>query len=131
MTRLFLLSFALLFAAPLFAAGKDGSEKIKKLREERVVLLKEMLEFTTGKYQAGQATFGEVLEAKMKYLDAGLDLADTHEKRLTQLTQMVQTAEEMVKAAEALVKANEGTVNDVRRAKVVLVERKIALEKEN
>lgn len=131
MTRLVLLSFALLFTAPHVASGKDGSEKIKKLREEKVLLLKEMLEYTTTKYQAGQAKLMEVLEAKMKHLDAGLDLADTHEKRLAQLVQLVRTAEEMVKTAEDLVKANEGTVNDVRRAKLFLIERKIALEKEN
>lgn len=131
MTRFAVLSFCLLFVVPHPANGKDDSEKIKKLREEKVALLKEMVDYTSTKYQTGQATLTELLEAKMAYLDAGLDLADTREKRLAQLDQMVRVAEEMVKGAEELAKAKEGTINDVRKAKVVLIERKIALEREN
>ena len=131
MLRCILLSFSLLFLVPHAAIGKDDSEKVKQLREEKVVLLREMFEYSSTKYKAGQATFIEVLEAKMAYLDAGLDLAETHEKRLAQLDQMVRVAEEMVKSAEELAKVKEGTINDVRKAKVVLIERKIALEKES
>ena len=125
------LTLALLVSILRVASSDDDfRKKIKDLRQEKIVKLREYLNLVEDAFKSGRATHGDVLQANMDYLQGGLELAETHEQKLATHQEMVKVAEQMVETAKKLYEVNQGRIMDVKKVEIILLERKIALEKE-
>jgi hypothetical protein len=129
------LSVFFLMGNSAFAQDKKASgDKIKELKEKRLVLLEKILGNTVQAYSGRtKITFDQVHQAQADYVSARLELAEKKADR-------IKICEEAVKMAEAVEKRvvdrfnkgdpDDGTTGiDVDRSQVYVLETRIALEK--
>ena len=126
------LSVFFLMCNSAFAQDKTGaSDKIKELKEKRLVLLKEIHKFTDQAWQmgAGKITFAQVRQAEADLLAALLDLAEKKEARIKICEEAVKNAEEWEKRVAKLVETGQEPLFGRLQAQAYVLETRIALEK--
>lgn len=123
-----LLLVMLLLAGSVLKADSPGIAE--ELQQEKVVVLKENYDVLLQLYTNGHVTLVEVYNAHVAYLDGALELAKTHGDRLKIHHELVTATEKMVKAQEQRTRNKELGRPDLLRSKIVLLDRRIALAKE-
>jgi hypothetical protein len=88
---------------------EESAKKVKELQKERIATLMEIVDATTKRFQSGQGSFEEVLEARLLVHKAELDAAEKESDRITlyknivdQLKKYETFAVDSVKAARML-----------------------------
>jgi outer membrane protein TolC len=127
------LSVFFLMCNSTFAQDKSGSaDKIKELKEKRLVLLVKIYENTFRSWPQGKITVAQVHQAKTDLLAARLDLAEKKEDRIKICEEAVQDAEAWEN--RVVDRFNKGEIDgpngiDVDRSRAYVLEIRIALEK--
>ena len=116
------------------AGGQDKAnpkDKLKELLQERLATGQMIHDVTVKGYTQGDPKFtlDQVHEAKVKLLEARLDLAETKEQRLKVHEEAVQDAREWEEVASKIAQAGRGPPVEVLRARSYHLERRIALER--
>lgn len=108
----------------------ESPATVEELQREKVAVLKENYDVLSQLYTNGEATSVDVHNAHMSYLDGTLELAKTHQDRLKIHQDLVAVAEKLVKAQEQRLRNKEIGKSDLLRSRVMLLDRRIALAKE-
>jgi hypothetical protein len=106
---------------PQAAKQADKNGDIKALLKERQDLLEQSATILTNQYMAGSVDLSMVVKAQLDVVHAGLDAADTPEKRTAALGKLQKVAENILDVAEK--RFNAGAVGqvDVLQAKALVL----------
>jgi hypothetical protein len=107
--------------------GKDA--KLKELLQERLAILRKLVQVTTTDYQAGKASFERVHQASRALLQARLDVCESDKERIALLEEAVGLARNYEKNAVQRYKAGVAPQSDVLTATAARLESEIALER--
>src|SRR5262249_46926921 len=86
-----------------------SAKKIKELQQQRIAILKDVVEICTQVYQRGRVSFEEVLEANLQLLNAELDVAEKESDRIELYKNTVEMLKQYEQTAAAAVDAARGT----------------------
>ncbi len=120
----------LLLSVLLCSTVLADSNSVEELQREKVAVLKQIYDDSRAAYQSGELMFVDLCKAQSEYLEGTLELASTQQDRLRIHRQLIKVAEDSVAAYEKLVSTRDASRIDLLKAKVVLLERRIALTKE-
>ncbi len=110
------------------AAGANDS-KVKALQKEKLAVAQQVLTLAHKTFQIGRGSFSEVVEALQTVGKAQLDLCDTNAERVAVLEQMLAQVKDLVKTVELQVKAAFVPESSLLKAKLILLDAEIALER--
>ena len=105
------------------------SDTIKQLQEERIAVLKEVVDQTEKAFKAGQVPASQLIQARLDLLKAQLDASRTKEDRVRVLEETVKQAEALEAAVKRQVEAKNEAGIAALKAKAFVLETKIALER--
>ena len=105
------------------------SDTIKQLQEERIAVLKEVVDQTEKAFKAGQVPASQIIQARLDLLKAQLDASRTKEDRVRVLEETVKQAEALEAAVKRQVEAKNEAGIAALKAKAFVLETKIALER--
>jgi outer membrane protein TolC len=103
--------------------------KIRKLQQERVILLQKAVEVALAQYREGRQDFRTVKFAQQELLKAKLEMAETHEEQIQLLTSQLKVAKGSLAIAEAMYQAGQTTELDVLQARSAVIHIEIRLLK--
>jgi proline dehydrogenase len=115
-----------------FAQDKTGSgDKIKELKESRLVLLEKIHRFAIEALKQGdpKITFAQVHQTQAGLLAARLDLAEKKEDRIKICEDAVNNAEAWQESVRRLVETGRESGIRILQAQAYVLETRIALEK--
>ena len=130
-TFVVLSAVALLGVSAAARTHQDPRKNISGLSEEKVRVLQAIVDATTKAHEVGKASFPDVVQARMDYSLGRLELAETPQQRVELLMEMVKMAEKFAEHAKDLYRLGKLSQVDVLKIEVALLDRKIALEREN
>jgi outer membrane protein TolC len=107
---------------------KNDAAELKKLQQERLTTLTQLVKTLEMRYEAGAVDFVKLADARTELFNAQLELADTLSARIALIETQVKTAEEVLKFTESCFEQG-FRVNqiDVYRAKLAYLDIKIKL----
>jgi len=115
---------------PAKSPTAKGADPVRELQKERLALLESIRDMILAQYKDGRTTGIEVEQAQAEVLRAQLEIAESSQERIAICRELVVLAESRVKMAEALVARAVQHPSEALRARVGLLEAKIALERE-
>ena len=122
-----------LLSATRLDSQQQGVQKdnVKQLLQERLSLVEKLHDVALAGFNRGDQrfNFAAVRGAKVRLLEARLDLAETKEKRIKIHEEMVKDAAEIENVISQLAKSSRAFPGEELDAKIYRLERQIALER--
>jgi hypothetical protein len=116
-------------AAPVTKDQADESvKKVKKLREERIATLEEVVDDLTILFKASRGDYEDLLEAQRVLIEAKLEYAETDEERVKLYEKLVAILKKRETYAEGLAQAGRVVRPIVLKAKARRLAAEIHLE---
>jgi outer membrane protein TolC len=128
-----------LLGSPLFTSGNaqeqqpgqsDKNAEIKKLLKERYDELTKAVDILTNQYGQGTVEFETLAHAQRDALKAGVDLADSPNKRIAAIRKLLEAETQAYDITERLFKAGRVTIIAVYQARAIVLEGRIELLRE-
>jgi len=108
---------------------KPENDAIKALLNERLAIVTTIYEQRLEAHKHGKTSLEKVVEARTDLLSARLELCETKDQRVKVHAEMVKLAGEAVSAFEGLSKAGVIPQVELLKAKLQLVQARLALER--
>lgn len=105
----------------------DGNAEIRKLLEERLVVVTRTYELMRAAFERGEASLETVLNAQRQMLESRLELCPTKAERIAVHKELVQVAQQLVDAMTHLVQSHEATQSQLLAAQANQLSARIEL----